>query len=119
MAGASAIGAGLLASAVPFAVLLFVLTASAAVVIIVLTSLRQTIVPGGLLGRATATMRMMTYGALPVGALFGGWLASAFELRAPFLVGGTVVIVAGLLIGRWLTPAAIEQARSGAVRDLA
>ena len=113
LAGAAAIGAGLLASVVPFAVLLFVLTASAAVVIIVLTSLRQTIVPGRLLGRATATMRMMTYGALPVGALFGGWLASAFELRAPFLVGGSVVIVAGLLIGRWLTPVAIERARAG------
>lgn len=114
LAGASALGAGLFAAAVPFAALLFVLTASAAVVIIVLTSLRQSIVPDHMLGRATATMRMVTYGAIPVGALFGGWLASAFDLRTPFLFGGTVVILAGLVIGRWLTPAAIERARADA-----
>jgi MFS family permease len=118
LCGASAIGAGMLASVVPFAALLFVLTASAAVVIVVLTALRQSIVPNRLLGRATATMRMMTYGAVPLGALFGGWLASAFDLRAPFLVGGAVTILAGLAIGRWLTPEAIERARADAVRGL-
>jgi predicted MFS family arabinose efflux permease len=114
LAGLSALAAGLLASPLPFAALLFVLTASAAAVIIVLTALRQTIVPGRMLGRITATTRVFSYGALPIGALLGGWLAGTFDLRTPFLVGGSVVIVAGLLIGRWLSPQAIEQARAAA-----
>ena len=119
VAGASAIGAGLTTSAAPFAALLFVLTAAAAVVIIVLTSMRQSIVPGRLLGRATASMRMVTFGALPLGALIGGWIASVSDLRVPFLVGGSVIVVAGLLIGRWLSPAAIERARADAAGAVA
>jgi MFS family permease len=117
LAGACAIGAGLLGSVVPFAALLFVLTGSAAVIIIVLTALRQSIVPDRMLGRATATMRMVTFGAFPGGALLGGWLASVFGLRAPFLLGGAVMIVAGLAIGRWLTPSAIERAHADAIRE--
>jgi MFS family permease len=115
--GVAAISAGLLTSPIPFAAMIVALTASAAVVIIVLTALRQSIVPGRLLGRAIATQRAFTYGALPVGALFGGWLASVTNLSAPFLLGGTVVVLAGLLIGPWLTPAAIEQARAAALAD--
>jgi MFS family permease len=114
LTGLASIGAGLVSSAIPFALLLVLLTASAAVVIIVLTSLRQTIVPNAMLGRATATMRMLTYGAIPPGALFGGWIAAQFGLHVPFVVGGLVVVAAGLLIGRWLTPAAIDAARAAA-----
>jgi MFS family permease len=115
LTGLAAVGAGLLTSAIPFALLLILLTAAAAVVIIVLTSLRQTIVPNAMLGRATATMRMLTYGAIPPGALAGGWLAAEFGLQAPFIIGGFVVVAAGLLIGRWLTPTAIEEARAVAL----
>jgi MFS family permease len=114
VAGLATIGAGLITSPILFGLLLVALTASAAVVIIVLTSLRQTIVPGAMLGRATATMRTVTYGAIPLGALAGGWLAREAGLQAPFLVGGFVVVLAGLLIGRWLTPQAIEAARAAA-----
>jgi len=90
------------------------MTGGAALVIIVLGSLRQTIVPSRLLGRITATTRVFGYGALPLGAVFGGWLAGVVDLRAPFLLGGVIIVVAGLLIGRWLTPAAIEAARAEA-----
>lgn len=115
--GVAAIAAGLLASPIPFAAALFVLTSSAAVVIIVLTALRQSIVPSRLLGRAIATQRAFTYGALPVGAVFGGWLAGVLNLSAPFILGGVVVVLAGLLIGPWLTPAAIERARATALAE--
>jgi MFS family permease len=115
LTGVAAIGAGLVSSVVPFALLVVMLTGSAAVVIIVLTSLRQTIVPNAMLGRATATMRTLTYGAIPPGALFGGWLGAQFGLHVPFVVGGLVVVIAGLLVGRWLTPAAIDAARAAAI----
>jgi MFS family permease len=58
--GVAAITAGLLASPIPFAAMLALLTGSAAVVIIVLTALRQSIVPARLLGRAIATQRAFT-----------------------------------------------------------
>ena len=112
--GLSALAAGLLPHPLLFATLLFLMTAAAAAVIIVLTALRQTIVPGRMLGRMVATTRVFGYGALPVGALFGGWLATTFDLRTPFVLGGIVILLAGLLIGRWLTPHAIEAARAAA-----
>ena len=113
MTGGSAIAVGLVDSPILAAALLFLITASARAVIIVLVALRQSIVPGALLGRVIATTRTFGYGAIPAGALFG-WLADNFGLAAPFFLGGAVIIVAGLLIGRWLSPAAIEAARVAA-----
>ena len=103
--------AGLAPSPVVFAALMFVLTAFAAVVSIVVAALRQSIVPNELLGRVHATFRVFSYGAIPLGALAGGWLASAFGLRAPYLIGGAIVVLAGLLIGFWVTDATIVTAR--------
>jgi MFS family permease len=112
--GLSALTAGLLPHPLLFAVLAFLMTAGASLVIIVLGSLRQTIVPSRLLGRVTATTRTFGYGALPLGAVVGGWLASLLDLRVPFLIGGVIIVSAGLLIGRWLSPEAIEAAKAAA-----
>jgi MFS family permease len=109
--GAGGMLAGLTDSPVLFAALMFALTASAAVVSIVVAALRQSIVPNELLGRVHATFRVFSYGAIPVGALAGGWLASAFGLRAPFLIGGGTVVLAGLLIGFWVNDATIARSR--------
>ena len=103
--------AGLAESPIVFAALFFVLTASAAVVSIVVAALRQAIVPNELLGRVHATFRVFSYGAIPIGAVAGGWLASALGLRAPFLIGGAIVVLAGLLIGFWVTDATIARSR--------
>ena len=112
--GLATLTAGLVPHPLLFGLLAALMMAGAALVIIVLGSLRQTIVPSRLLGRVTATTRVFGYGALPLGAVLGGWLASATDLRAPFLLGGVVIVLAGLLIGRWLTPAAIEAATAEA-----
>ena len=110
-AGAVAIVGGFMTSPVVFAALMFVLTASAAAVSIVVSAMRQSIVPNELLGRVHATFRVFSYGAIPLGALAGGWLADAFGLRAPYFIGGAIVLVMSLGIGRWMTEAAIERAR--------
>lgn len=112
--GLATLIAGLLPHPVLFALLVALMTGGAALVIIVLGSLRQTIVPSRLLGRVTATTRTFGYGALPLGAILGGVLAGVVDLRAPFLLGGVIILAAGLLIGRWLTPEAIEAARAAA-----
>jgi MFS family permease len=112
--GAGGVLAGLVDSPVLFAALMFVLTASAAAVSIVVSALRQAIVPNELLGRVHATFRVFSYGAIPLGALAGGWVASAFGLRAPYLIGGAIVVLAGLLIGFWVNDATIGVARERA-----
>jgi MFS family permease len=61
-------------------------------------SLRLAIVPGHLMGRATATGRVLTTGLVPLGALLGGLLGELIGLRA------TLVLAAGgeLFAAFWL-----------------
>lgn len=49
-------------------------------------SLRQTIVPGTLRGRVTATHRVLVTGGAALGGLFGGWLGSSLGLGATLAV---------------------------------
>ncbi|MFC5827090.1 MFS transporter [Nonomuraea insulae] len=59
-------------------------------------SLRQAGTPNHLLGRITGVHRLVTYGGMPVGALFGGVLASLLGLRASFVAAS--VILFGLAV---------------------
>lgn len=110
--GAAGIVAGMVSSPLLFGALMFALMMAAAVVSIVVSALRQSIVPNELLGRVHATFRVFSYGAIPLGALAGGWIAAALGLRAPYVIGGAIVLVAGLLIGRWVSDARIDDARA-------
>jgi MFS family permease len=57
-------------------------------------SLRQAITPDRLLGRVNGTMRVVTLGLAPVGALAGGFLGDLIGLRPTLIVGAV-----GLQIG--------------------
>jgi MFS family permease len=46
--------------------------------------LRQTLVPSGMLGRVSGVYRFIAWGTLPLGAICGGFLASAFGVRSVF-----------------------------------
>jgi MFS family permease len=52
-------------------------------------SLAQTITPGHLLGRVNASRLFLAWGALPLGALLGGYLGQAIGLRPTVLLAGT------------------------------
>ena len=65
-------------------------------------SLRQAIVPSGLLGRVTMAYQIVGYGAAALGAAGAGLLAHEYGLRTPFLVGAAVLATAGLASGRAL-----------------
>jgi MFS family permease len=58
-------------------------------------SLRQATIPDRLIGRVISAQRVVGAGTVPLGALLGGLLADALGLRAPFLLGGAVLIVTG------------------------
>jgi MFS family permease len=50
-------------------------------------SLRQAVTPAPLLGRVTATMRFVTWGLIPVGALLGGALGTLVGLHNAIWIG--------------------------------
>jgi MFS family permease len=60
------------------------------------TSITQAITPNRLLGRVNASDRFFTSGALPVGALIGGWLGQLWGLR-PTLIFSCSGLFLGVL----------------------
>jgi predicted MFS family arabinose efflux permease len=111
---ASNIGVGLSSQTWTAAVMILVNGFIAVVWNVITIALRQELIPDPLLGRVTSAYRVLGVGSAPLGALVGGALASAFGLRAPFIVAG-VVLGAGALIGlRSVGGRAIAAARGGA-----
>jgi MFS family permease len=68
-------------------------------------SLRQSITPRDLLGRVNATTRLVSWGALPLGALLGGALGEAIGIRPTLVLSsaGSAMVVLWVLLA--LTPA--------------
>jgi MFS family permease len=79
-------------------------------------SLRQQLIPEALFGRVQGAWRMVVYGAMPLGALLGGLVASRFGLSAPFLVAGlghALVLLAGWSLLRRADQAAATDSTPG------
>ncbi|RUL94542.1 MFS transporter [Verrucosispora sp. FIM060022] len=93
------------------AVVVVVATSAAfAVLNVAALSVRQRLVPGGLLGRVIAAARLVTYSATALGALAGGALAARAGLGAPFVFSGAVAVAATAawwLASRPATPGAL------------
>lgn len=64
---------------------------------VVTVSYRQGAVPTELLGRVTASYRVIALSAMPIGAAAGGIIAHAWGLHAPYLAGGIVLTATTLL----------------------
>jgi len=77
---------------------------------VVTASLRQSLVPDHLLGRVQSAHRLLSWGAIPVGTLVGGFIASAFGVRAPFFVAAVVLTIVAL--AAYVTSSRIDD-RSG------
>ncbi len=61
-------------------------------------TLRQSIVPGALLGRVNAAMQMLFRGLLPIGSLAGGILASATSVRFALLLSALGALASVLFL---------------------
>jgi MFS family permease len=68
--------------------------------IVLAVTLRQTVLPRQLLGRANAAVHVCTTGVLPVAALLAGGLAALLGVRAALWVG----VLIGLAAPIWLWP---------------
>jgi hypothetical protein len=82
---------------VPIVVGLVVAGAGSSVWRVLVASLRQNVTPASMLGRVYAGSRMVSWGALPVGAASAGALAEVTSVRATF-AAFTVVAVAVLAV---------------------
>ncbi|MYZ10025.1 MFS transporter [Streptomyces sp. SID2999] len=55
-------------------------------------SLRQAVVPAGLMGRVASVSRMLAMCAAPFGAFLGGWLAAVYGVRAALCAAGGLLL---------------------------
>lgn len=69
---------------------------------VLIMSLRQSIIPGRLLGRVHGSWRTILWGSMPVGSLLGGLLARV-DITLPFLVGGGLATLAGVVFFPFLS----------------
>ncbi|MBB5624352.1 MFS transporter [Sphaerisporangium krabiense] len=72
-------------------------------------SLRQAGTPDHLLGRVTGVHRLVTYGAMPFGALLGGVLASLSGLRTSFVVAGAIMLALAVFAGVTITRSRVAE----------
>jgi MFS family permease len=92
------------------AALLFASGGLGAMVNVVGRALRQAMVPDPMLGRVTGSNRVIVYGAMPLGAALGGWIARTFGLRAAFIIGGLIMTAVSVGIAPWLRERLIDDA---------
>ena len=104
----------LLTSPVAAGALLFFYGATISMWNVVSVSLRQSLTPDELRGRVAGAARTLAFGSMPIGALLGGMVASAFGLRAPFVFAGLGYVVAIALAWRIISNPSIEAAKARA-----
>jgi MFS family permease len=119
LGGVATAAAGLSSAPWVAGVLLGVSWMSTGVFNVVAGSLRQRLVPDPLLGRVVSAFRLLGYGAVPLGAVLGGVVASGFGLRAPFVLAGAVVPLAALAAIPIVNAHTVAQAQTEADADAA
>ena len=67
---------------------------------VVTVTVRQRLIPGDRFGRVNGVYRWLGAGASAVGVAAGGFVAYWTNLRAPFLIGGGITLVAAILFAR-------------------
>ncbi|MFN2489644.1 MAG: MFS transporter [Actinomycetota bacterium] len=103
LAAATNLLIGVSSAAIFVAAMLVLLSVAGVTWNILTTSMRQSLVPDELLGRVNSAHRCLAWGAIPLGALLGGVLASTFGLRMPFLFAAVALLGVGLVATRVLT----------------
>jgi len=77
---------------------------------VVVSTLRQQIVPDELMGRVLSSSRLVVMVGGPVGAALGGVLASVFTVQVPYVAGGVFLILVTLVFYPMLNNRALASA---------
>ncbi|SFF51578.1 Predicted arabinose efflux permease, MFS family [Actinacidiphila alni] len=112
--GLALLGFAVSPGAVPAGCCLAVLGAAMGATMVLGATVRQSIVPAELMGRVTAVTRLLAVSAAPLGALLGGFLASSYGLRAPFLVGSALLMAMTFVTASLTTNHRVEDALAAA-----
>jgi hypothetical protein len=93
---------------------LFVLVGICVVIWNVITvSLRQAVIPENLFGRVNSVYRLLGWGAIPIGALLGGFLARGLGLTAPMWFGAAVLVALALATFPLVNNRTVDEAHAG------
>lgn len=111
--GAAVLVLGLVANAWVAAVMMMVTGALMTAEKVVVSTLRQQIVPDELLGRVLSSSRLVGMIGGPVGAALGGVLASAFGVQVSYVVAGVFLILVTLVFCPALNNRALAASRQG------
>ncbi|MET8324782.1 MFS transporter [Streptomyces sp. NPDC005181] len=111
---ASYVVLGLSGSIVLSEVAMFLAAVATALNQIVVSTLRQAVVPDGLLGRVTAGYRLIVLGAVPVGALLGGGLGRWLGPETTFVICGFGLTAAAIVFASRVTTRALREAEEAA-----
>jgi MFS family permease len=104
---------GLSRNAVLTAGALFCIGIAVMLLNVVTVTLRQSVVPEGLLGRVTSVYRMVALGSIPAGAAVSGIVASVWGISAPFVLGALCLLALAGVTSRTVTRDVVDAARSG------
>lgn len=96
-----------------------IMSASAVLWNVITVSLRQSLIPDGILGRVNSVYRFLGWGMMPVGSALGGVVVAVAEptvgrewaLRSPFLAAATITAVLFLYALPRLNSSRIAEAR--------
>ncbi|MEV5718151.1 MFS transporter [Amycolatopsis mediterranei] len=95
--GVAVLGLGLVANVWVAAFMMMATGALTTAQNVVVSTLRQQIVPRRLLGRVLSSSRMVVMIGGPIGAALSGILADAFGVRIPYVAGGVFLILLTLV----------------------
>lgn len=98
--GASQLVIGLAPSAALVAVAGFVLGFAITVWNVVTVTVRQQLIPSDRFGRVNGVYRWLGAAASAVGVAAGGFVAYETNLRAPYLIGGAIALIAAVLFAK-------------------
>lgn len=101
LAGLGVVMVGVIHNLWAIAIGWFVVSGAITVWNILIMSLRQSIIPGRLLGRVHGTWRTLLWGSMPLGSVLGG-LVGRIDLTLPFVIGGGASVLIGLIWYRFL-----------------
>ncbi|MFI5866928.1 hypothetical protein [Streptomyces sp. NPDC051546] len=96
-------------------IVMFLAAVATALNQIVVSTLRQAVVPDGLLGRVTAGYRLIVLGAVSVGALLGGGLGRRLGPETTFVVCGAGLAAAAVVFASRVTIRALREAEEVAL----
>jgi len=111
--GASEIITGLAPAAWMVVISSLIMGISSNVWNIITVSMRQRVIPPELFGRVNSAYRWIGTGSIGIGAIIGGQIAYATNLRAPFLVGGALTLVALAVFAGTVTREMVSDLRAG------